>query len=288
MIPLSKLARLDDGTLLRKCMRIFDQALETLHAGLVHDAEYVGGVCRLLAARSDLASDHIRMLCAAYLMMIEGKDVPDGEAGRQRLLWTISDLSHLVHEQLGADRADWDFTIIPGGTLDGVRRRIHPRTVVLDRIRSPFNVGSLFRTADSFGVDRMLLVKATASPLHPRAQRTSMGCTGTVPWKEVEEQELSDEIAGRPVFALELGGCMIDDFAFPSDAVVIVGSEELGVSPALRAVADASLGRVAIPLYGTKGSLNVSVAFGILMHAWERSLSSADGTIRTGASTGPR
>ncbi len=48
----------------------------------------------------------------------------------------------------------------------------------------------------------------------------------------------------------------------------MVGSEELGVSPELLALADASLGRVSIPLAGTKGSLNVSVAAGILLHTW--------------------
>ena len=49
---------------------------------------------------------------------------------------------------------------------------------------------------------------------------------------------------------------------------MIIGSEELGVSPNALARADASLGRVSIPILGAKGSLNVSVAFGIAMHAW--------------------
>jgi TrmH family RNA methyltransferase len=55
---------------------------------------------------------------------------------------------------------------------------------------------------------------------------------------------------------------------------MIVGSEELGVSPQALAAADASLGRVSIPTWGAKGSLNVSVAFGIALQAWAFQLSS--------------
>jgi TrmH family RNA methyltransferase len=74
------------------------------------------------------------------------------------------------------------------------------------------------------------------------------------------------------VFALELGGTPIDRFNFPRGGVVLVGSEELGLSPEAIRLADAQGGRVSIPLGGAKRSLNVSVAFGILMHAWRRSL----------------
>jgi TrmH family RNA methyltransferase len=55
---------------------------------------------------------------------------------------------------------------------------------------------------------------------------------------------------------------------------MIVGSEELGVSSEMLAIADRSLGRVSIPLAGAKGSLNVSVAFGIVMHLWYTQITS--------------
>ncbi|GHU63326.1 hypothetical protein FACS189445_6570 [Spirochaetia bacterium] len=57
---------------------------------------------------------------------------------------------------------------------------------------------------------------------------------------------------------------------------MILGSEELGVSPQALAAADASLGRLSIPTYGAKGSLNVSVAFGIALQAWAAVLAKKD------------
>jgi TrmH family RNA methyltransferase len=149
-----------------------------------------------------------------------------------------------------------------------------PFTVVLDRLRSPFNVGSVFRTADSFGVSSLLLVSPGASATHPRTLRTARGCTQTVRWEELGEEEAAERLAGGDVFALELGGTAVTQFPFPREGTVIIGSEELGVSPRLLGIADRSLGRVSIPLFGSKGSLNVSVAFGILMHAWHASVSS--------------
>ena len=74
-----------------------------------------------------------------------------------------------------------------------------------------------------------------------------------------------------PFFALETGGTPLENFSFPTRGILIAGSEELGVSPGALAAADASLGRVSITCYGAKGSLNVSVAFGIVMQAWANS-----------------
>jgi len=82
-----------------------------------------------------------------------------------------------------------------------------------------------------------------------------------------------DSLDGEPgIFALELGGVSIQEFGFPSRGIVLVGSEELGLSPEALALADAALGRVSIPLSGAKKSLNVSVAFGILMSRWHERL----------------
>jgi TrmH family RNA methyltransferase len=161
--------------------------------------------------------------------------------------------------------ADWDFDAAgPEGGLDALRRRIFPgMQVYLEDIRSPFNVGAMFRCAESFGVEKIWLSPLCADPNHPRAARTAMGCVGVLPWKRLELAK-----TGGPFFALETGGIPLEEFSFPRQGVLIAGSEELGVSPAALAAADASLGRVSIPTFGAKGSLNVSVAFGIVMHAW--------------------
>jgi TrmH family RNA methyltransferase len=79
------------------------------------------------------------------------------------------------------------------------------------------------------------------------------------------------------VFALETGGTPLRDFVFPREGIVILGSEELGVSP--EALERAEYGRVSIPMTGIKASINVGVAFGILVYAWadylDRSASNA-------------
>jgi TrmH family RNA methyltransferase len=98
-----------------------------------------------------------------------------------------------------------------------------------------------------------------------------MGCIDIVQW---ERQALfgvdGNESPGCPVFALETGGTPIEEFQFPRKGLLIAGSEELGVSPRALEAADASLGRVSIPCYGAKASLNVSVAFGIALSTWAR------------------
>ena len=83
--------------------------------------------------------------------------------------------------------------------------------------------------------------------------RSGRGCQEEIPYQSVEEGELIELLRGRPLFALESGGEAITTFEFPQEGVAIIGSEELGVSPAMLAAAERSLGRVTIPLYGRKG-----------------------------------
>jgi TrmH family RNA methyltransferase len=130
-------------------------------------------------------------------------------------------------------------------------------------IRSPFNLGSIFRTAEAFGAERLFLSPLCTPPEHPRAVRSSMGCIDYLPWERKSLEDLPSDI---PVFALETGGTPIEEFDFPPKGIVIIGSEELGVSP--EALERADYGRVSIPMRGIKASLNVGVAFGILMQAW--------------------
>jgi len=90
-----------------------------------------------------------------------------------------------------------------------------------------------------------------------------------IPWAVADLESLQ---GADGLFALELGGTPLDQFSFPSSGIVLLGSEELGLSPEALELADRGLGRVSIPLVGAKKSLNVAVAFGILMEAWRSSL----------------
>ncbi|MBQ0162463.1 MAG: TrmH family RNA methyltransferase [Treponema sp.] len=134
-------------------------------------------------------------------------------------------------------------------------------------IRSPFNLGSIFRTAEGLGAEKLYLSPFCCDETHPRAVRSGMGCIETLPYEKKSLDELPDDL---PIFVLETGGTPIDEFKFPEKGICIIGSEELGASP--EAIKKATYGCVTIPMIGLKASLNVGVAFGILMQKWVESL----------------
>lgn len=172
------------------------------------------------------------------------------------------DIYYYLLNLLGESPADWDFKD-EEGDIDWSKRTVKEHYLYLDHLRSPYNVGSVFRSAESFGVNKIYISPGNASPEHPRAKKTSRMTTEGVDWEEKELEELD-----LPVFALELGGKDITEFKFPEKGICIIGSEETGVSPEALAIADRSLGRVSIRQYGAKGSINVSAATAILLHRW--------------------
>jgi RNA methyltransferase, TrmH family len=186
----------------------------------------------------------------------------------------LNSVKHLLLAAVGRDQSDWDFTANDGRLNAAERQVFSGMRVYMEDIRSPFNVGAMFRTAEIFGAEKIFLSQFCADPRHRRAERTAMGCVDIVPWERRDFFTSEEKPAPPfPVFALETGGIPIDKFPFPRGGLLIAGSEELGVSPRALAAANASLGRVSIPVYGAKASLNVSVAFGIALQAWARALS---------------
>ena len=191
--------------------------------------------------------------------------------GENELLRAVDALRHALLEASGQAPADWDLINPRTGAPDPASRMVHQgMRVFLEDLRSPFNIGSIFRTADAFGVEELILSPSCADPGHPRAQRSAMGAVDLLPWKRLSLTDIARN-EGLPLFALELGGQDIDSFSFPDKGIVILGSEELGISREARALS--SIGIVSIPMAGAKGSLNVAVAFGILMYAWTRQCS---------------
>ena len=170
---------------------------------------------------------------------------------------------------IGTFPAEWDLVIAPHAAPtdeNGVvrKREFFPGVCVYaEDIRSPFNIGSIFRSAEAMGADKVFISPHCIDPTQPRAIRSGMGCIETMGWDRLSLEELPEDL---PVFALETGGTDINEFKFPEKGICIIGSEELGVSP--EALAKATYGRVTIPMKGLKASLNVGVAFGILMQKW--------------------
>jgi TrmH family RNA methyltransferase len=167
---------------------------------------------------------------------------------------------------IGSFPAEWDLVIAPHKTL-GERAFIPGIMVYAEDIRSPFNLGSIFRTAEAFGAEKIFLSPFCCPCEHPRAARSAMGCIDAMPHERIPLEAIPDEM---PVFVLETGGTPLAEFSFPQRGVLIVGSEELGASP--QALRRASAGCVSIPLMGLKASLNAGVAFGIALNAWVSSL----------------
>lgn len=179
------------------------------------------------------------------------------------LLRALDVLRHRLLRAGGQARADWDLIDRDSGLTQGPRRPFPGLKAYFEDIRSPFNVGSMLRTAEALGLEEAILSPDCADPLHPRAARSAMGAASLLPWRRAGLECLESL---EPVFALELGGTELGDFEFPKRGIVVLGSEELGLSRA--ALERCRYGRVSIPMRGAKASINVGVAFGIVLSAW--------------------
>jgi TrmH family RNA methyltransferase len=266
MIPIHKLMKLPRHQALRKMCKIFTQAEQelSLSGKLVFPLEYLRNVTTFLVQDREFSEDARKELAEAEKIMYQ--TITDNNA--HLLIRTCNTIRHILLAETGQQTADWDF-IDHAGKLDTQRRKVFPgMNVFLEDIRSPFNVGSMFRTAESFGVETLLLSPLCADPMHPRAERTAMGCVSIVPWQRINLENIE-----HPLFVLETGGTNLEDFDFPDAGTMIVGSEELGASPKALQAAEKSLGRVSIQTYGAKGSLNAGTAFGIALQAWAFQLS---------------
>lgn len=244
MITVKKLLTLKERTRLRKISMILHQAAVDSRSGLAVDLDYINEI-----------------------LPIAGFGPVDASLNGASLCFLLEDYSQNLLVRLGAEPSDWDFRD-DMGNLDVSSRVVQDKVLVLDRIRSPYNVGAIFRSAEAFGISRIILVEGTASPDHVRSQRTSRGTTSVIPWDFMSEADVVDFLHGyepSSVIALELGGVSINEFSFPSHGVAVLGSEEFGISPAVLSFCKS---RVSIPMGGAKGSLNVSVAAGILLQRW--------------------
>jgi tRNA G18 (ribose-2'-O)-methylase SpoU len=144
-----------------------------------------------------------------------------------------------------------------------------PIIIILDDIRSLHNIGSVFRTADSFLIEKIYLCGITAVPPNKEIHKTALGATDTVSWEyknavtEIISELKNQEIT---VFAIE----QVENAVFLNDFnpiknkkyALVFGNEVFGVSQDAIALCD---GTIEIPQLGTKHSLNISVSTGIVI-----------------------
>jgi 23S rRNA (guanosine2251-2'-O)-methyltransferase len=146
-----------------------------------------------------------------------------------------------------------------------------PVCIVLDNVRSLHNVGSSFRTADAFRIEKIFLTGITGTPPHREIQKSALGATESVAWEYVEDSAVAVKnikASGYEIIIIEQTTASKPIHQFTPVAgkkyCLVFGNEVEGVSEGVLAQGDQA---IEIPQSGTKHSLNISVCLGIV--AWE-------------------
>lgn len=144
-----------------------------------------------------------------------------------------------------------------------------PVVVILDNVRSMNNVGSAFRTADGFAIEKIILGGITAQPPHREIEKTAIGATQSVAWEHYDDtldaiRELRKD--GYQIIAIEqaVDSIMLNTFKPETDQkyALIFGNEVNGVSDEVMAEIDKC---IEIPQFGTKHSFNIVISAGIVL-----------------------
>lgn len=162
------------------------------------------------------------------------------------------------------DRLPYQATPL-AAAYDGLRP---PVSVLLDNVRSMYNVGAFFRAADGVGLQKICLCGITAHPPKKAISKTALGAEDTIPWEHdwdavATAHKLRGE--GFQIVAIETGSHAVDLFDWRPKFPVCVafGHEVDGLRPELLALADT---HVRIPMLGKKESLNVATAAGVVLY----------------------
>lgn len=141
-----------------------------------------------------------------------------------------------------------------------------PLIVLVDNIRSLYNVGSIFRTSDGAMIEKLILAGFTPHPPRKEIEKTALGSTQSVPWEYTKQTAATIKILkglGYKICCLELTDKSIPYYnikAADFPMCLVIGNEITGVSKEIVDMCDLA---IEIPMYGIKQSLNVAVAYGI-------------------------
>ncbi|MBP3943204.1 RNA methyltransferase [Sphingobacteriaceae bacterium WQ 2009] len=144
-----------------------------------------------------------------------------------------------------------------------------PIVLVLDNVRSMHNVGSAFRTADGFAIEKIYLCGITGTPPHREIEKTALGATQSIAWEYAKDtkdalQKLKDEQFKILAIEQAADSVLLNDFKQDSKQkyALVFGNEVHGVDEEVMKMVDAC---IEIPQFGTKHSFNVSVTIGIVL-----------------------
>ncbi|MBN1396837.1 MAG: RNA methyltransferase [Bacteroidetes bacterium] len=153
-----------------------------------------------------------------------------------------------------------------------------PVVVIVDNVRSLYNVGSIFRTSDGVMIEKLILTGFTPHPPRKEIEKTALGSTKSVPWEHIKHpaetiKTLKEQ--NYKICCLELTDKSIPYYEIKKNdfpLCLVIGNEITGVTKEIMALCDIG---IEIPMFGTKQSLNVAVAYGIavfeLAKIWQNS-----------------
>lgn len=203
---------------------------------------------------------NICVLAGAPAAPAAGRGQPAPERGHSLKGWVAPDGIETFYDvkSRDSDLSPEEFSRLP-------RRPIH---VVLDNLRSAFNVGSIFRVADAVRAAEVIPCGYTAHPPHHKLEQAALAATGFVPWRRFEQT--ADALAdlrsqGVQLVALETaaGARPYHEFEFRAPVALILGNEALGVSQSVLRLCDAVID---IPVFGFKNSINVAAAAAVVLN----------------------
>ncbi len=140
--------------------------------------------------------------------------------------------------------------------------------VILDNIRSAYNVGSIFRTSDGAGDCEILICGISPTPEHNKVAKTSLGSTDSVPWKYFKTTEEAIEHVKSmniPIYSIEITpeAQEYTQVKYPQDIAIVLGHETEGVGRRILEISDK---HIYVPMRGKKESLNVATVAGIVIY----------------------
>lgn len=169
---------------------------------------------------------------------------------------------------LGQSNSEYQF-LVSTQDKENENFKKFPLICLLDSIRSAHNIGAMFRNAECFGVEKILLCGLSPTPENPAVVKTAMGCDKKVNWsyhKSALEIVNQFKKIGYEIWSIETANNSInlnEISTIASKVVLIFGHEQFGVSLELLKASDKI---ISLPLYGLKNSLNVSVCQGIILN----------------------
>ncbi len=273
MISARKFRRLPYSTRVRKTYRL----VLDLQRGLRRTERPAVGMVELLHAAAELSQEDVKALEASNRLRALATALERPLTPAPDLEWLCDRAIAALEALCGVAPADWDLLPPTSAAAPSAQPRktvakpapLAEITLYLENLRSPFNIGSISRSAAAFGCSRLCLSPGCANEQHPRSQRAAMGALGMLVITRISLFELRRQQPNAVVVALETGGIPLEEFRFPRQGILVLGNEELGIDPSTLAAPDVR--RVSIPSYGDKATLNVGVAAGIALSWWRAS-----------------